>query len=716
MKKNIILSAVITAHDEGLLAHKTMQSVFAGLMKVEEAGYKYEIIVHIDNGDKATRDYFRRYKKDEKIKVFENKFRDPGSSRNYAAEKATGKYVAFLDADDLVSDNWFINAISELENSKTETIVYPEAILTFGLDLKNNVLSIQKPSYEKGKDVVIALGENRWCSVVMAKKETFIKIPYEKLGLGYSHEDYVFNIKMIEANIHQAIAKETVLFYRRSEKSRLSSSNQGHATIPYMKLFDFNSVSGLKEVLIEDFDERFRNRGYRAYKRIRNNNFLNFFITPVAKTTLRILNNRSNSTQKIPKFVLEEWKKMNKIELQLYPHKWLVNKVLLYAAENQIAVGNMYLKLVKQIKNKKFDYVFIVPWVVRGGADKVMFNYIKALHELYGWNIMIITTLPAENWWNKNLPDYVDFVDFGNKTQFLSLEQQETLFTRLIVQSRCKRLHIINSEYGYDWARKHLGLLGNNYEINTSLFCGEFIPGSDLKGVFSYDDPYLLSIYDKVKNVFTDNETIIKKTVEHNGFSEEKFKAHYQPVGDIKIVKPKNGLINKDKLRILWASRVVPTKLPNLVAEIGKGLDPKKFQIDIYGERSEEISKDIFNGIASINYKGVFNGFSSISTEKYDVLLYTALDDGIPNVILEATAAGLPIIASNDGGVGEFVKNNRTGLLIEDFLKPEAYVKVLEEILKDASRLPFYVENAQRILLSRHSWKNFVEMVKKDFF
>ena len=403
-----------------------------------------------------------------------------------------------------------------------------------------------------------------------------------------------------------------------------------------------------------------------------------------------------------------------RIETQLYPHAWLLKKTVLYEAEKQVSVGNMYLELAKAMKIMKPDYVFIVPWVVRGGADKVLFNYIKALHELYGWNFAVISTLPANNRWEKQLPEYVDFIDFGNKTQFLSPEQQESLFTKLIVQMNCKRLHIINSEYGYNWARRHLELLSNDYIVNTSLFCGEFIPGTDLEGVFSYDDPYLLNIYERVNNVFTDNKTIIRKTVEHNGFGEEKLIVHYQPVEDIKITRPKNGLVDKNRLRVLWASRVVPTKLPNLVAEIGKKLDSKKFQIDVYGEESEEVRRDIFNGISAIEYKGSFNGFSSIPTEKYDVLLYTALDDGIPNIILEATAAGLPIIASNDGGVGEFIKNEKTGLLIEDYLNPEAYVDVIKNVLKDTKKLSVYVENAQKVLLDRHSWKKFVETVKKD--
>jgi len=39
--------------------------------------------------------------------------------------------------------------------------------------------------------------------------------------------------------------------------------------------------------------------------------------------------------------------------------------------------------------------------------------------------------------------------------------------------------------------------------------------------------------------------------------------------------------------------------------------------------------------------------------------------DGIPNVILEAFAAGLPVISTNVSGIPEVVINNQTGLVVE---------------------------------------------------
>ena len=710
MSKEIMLTVGITAHSEGFLAHKTMRAVFAGLKKLDAKKYPYEIIVHIDNGTKATIEYFDRYKNEKNFRVFQNSFGDTGPSRNFIIKQAKGKYVSFLDGDDLISENWYESAIQKLEKSKEEIVVHPEAILTFGL-YQPNVLTIQEDSLNTEKDIAILVGENRWCSVLMAKKETLLKIPYRTLGSGYGHEDYVFNLDVIKANITHRIVKKTVLFYRRSDSSRLSSGNQEHVIIPYIDAFSFDKVKQFTYGLHKEHD--LKKSGYKLYKKIRSNNTLNFFITPVAKLTLKVIKHGKKIT-KIPEWIIDEWANMNSIDTLLWPYDYVMDGVTKYSAEEYINIGKTYIKVAKSVTQLP-DYVFIVPWVVRGGADKVLFNYIKALKEIHpDWHFAVITTLPANNSWANRLPDYVDFIDFGNISDGLVPPERDTLFSRVITQLRCKNLHIINSEFGYLWAREHKTLLKAKYCLNVSLFSPEFIPGTDGKGVFSYSNPYLFEIFPVVNRVFTDNATMIQRTMDENGFSDEKFKVHYQPAEDMKITPPKSELIEKRKIKILWASRVTPTKLPELVEQIGKHLNSSKFEIDVYGEKAKGVSKSLFVGVSNVHYKGTYDGFYSIPTTNYDMLLYTARDDGVPNILLEATAAGLPIIASNDGGVGEFVQNNKTGILIKDFLKPEPYVEALNKTLESPDSLPIYVKNAQKLLRERHSWEKFVEIVKKD--
>ena len=54
MSRKIDISLIITAHNEGLLAHKTMLSAFRAIEELKKEKISYEIIIHIDNGDKYT--------------------------------------------------------------------------------------------------------------------------------------------------------------------------------------------------------------------------------------------------------------------------------------------------------------------------------------------------------------------------------------------------------------------------------------------------------------------------------------------------------------------------------------------------------------------------------------------------------------------------------------------------------------------------------------
>ena len=466
--KRYDLTVAITAHNEGLVAHKTMRSILEATKRLEEKNISFEILVHIDNGNQETLDYFDTYKNNSNVLIFKNKFGDLGSSRNFLVQKASGEYISFLDADDLVSDNWLLIAYQTIKESPFEIVIHPEAVLNFGLNVPS-VLTIQKESRDKDNDTVVMIGENRWCSVVMGKKETFLRVPYHKLGDGYGYEDYIFNAETLKLKISHKIAKETVLFYRRSGSSMLSTNNLNSFIIPHVGLFDIESLqAAFPKNTKSNIKTPLKTRGYALYKKIRNNNFLNFFITPPAKLTLKLLGKyeKLNTINSLPDFLYERWIKINQIDTQLYPYKDLVKNTSMYKPEMHIAIGKTFIDITSRIKNYNPNYIFIVPWIVRGGGDKVLLNTIKALKEIHPtWTFSVISTLLSDNIWAKKLPEYVDFIDFGNSKNSLTDYESDILFSRLITQLNCKNLHIINSEFAYLWAIRHKILLQKKYNL-----------------------------------------------------------------------------------------------------------------------------------------------------------------------------------------------------------------------------------------------------------
>jgi glycosyltransferase involved in cell wall biosynthesis len=66
----------------------------------------------------------------------------------------------------------------------------------------------------------------------------------------------------------------------------------------------------------------------------------------------------------------------------------------------------------------------------------------------------------------------------------------------------------------------------------------------------------------------------------------------------------------------------------------------------------------------------------------FDAFVVLGQDQGSPNALLEALAAGLPCIANDDGGTGEQVVHEVTGLLLPD-RTPETIAPAIVRLLSD---------------------------------
>ena len=98
--------------------------------------------------------------------------------------------------------------------------------------------------------------------------------------------------------------------------------------------------------------------------------------------------------------------------------------------------------------------------------------------------------------------------------------------------------------------------------------------------------------------------------------------------------------------------------------------------------------------------------------EEYDVYLYTAQTDGIPNILLEITALGLPIVATNEGGVSDLIENEKNGRLV-NLNDIKGYVEALRDVVENKKNLE-YVKKAQAKVKARHNWSKYKNIIKKD--
>jgi glycosyltransferase involved in cell wall biosynthesis len=85
-----------------------------------------------------------------------------------------------------------------------------------------------------------------------------------------------------------------------------------------------------------------------------------------------------------------------------------------------------------------------------------------------------------------------------------------------------------------------------------------------------------------------------------------------------------------------------------------------------------------------------------------DILVLTSDWEGTPNVILEAMASGLPVVATSVGGVSEIVVDGQTGYLV-DAWDENGLVDAILDLVENAERREAFGRAGREFVTSRHA-------------
>lgn len=168
-----------------------------------------------------------------------------------------------------------------------------------------------------------------------------------------------------------------------------------------------------------------------------------------------------------------------------------------------------------------------------------------------------------------------------------------------------------------------------------------------------------------------------KALLERNGVSAEKIVVSHHGLSQTYTPASANGQrpdVRQRPLRVAFLGRLDPTKGLEILIHALQGLPTADVQLDIYGivqsEDGETYRRHLEATAAAdrrISFHVPVPGDQVISTlRNYHVLVVPSqlLETG-PLVVLEAFAAGIPVVGSNLGGVAEWVEHGVNGLLVE---------------------------------------------------
>lgn len=159
--------------------------------------------------------------------------------------------------------------------------------------------------------------------------------------------------------------------------------------------------------------------------------------------------------------------------------------------------------------------------------------------------------------------------------------------------------------------------------------------------------------------------------------------SNYKELTDVKIQVPKSKY-EKEKLRFVFLSSMRNLKgIRTLIEAFCNVKDlGYKISLDFFGPIKEDFDQELLEKIRKtegMDYCGEVKNENVLSViQEYDVFVFPTecKHEGFPAVLVEAQAAGLPVIASNVSDNPEIIKNGENG-----YIFAAGDVKQLENVL-----------------------------------
>lgn len=388
------------------------------------------------------------------------------------------------------------------------------------------------------------------------------------------------------------------------------------------------------------------------------------------------------------------------IEPSLEPSRFFGDRVESYTVPwIRAASGAAYRRLARQCP-RDVDAVLLVPWLKPGGADLGTIHHANYLTRELGCKVLVIATEPAASPWADRLPEGAKLLEAGRELAQLHFAKGDDalVLARLLLQLAPKSTHIIGSRVAWDAVSRFGLALNQCTTIYASLFCDEV----DTDGVpDGYAVRYLAGCAPHLRRVFSDNRFYPREWSRRMGVDPAIFRLVRFPAPDVAPRRPEAAAA---PVRMLWAGRLDRQKrvdvLEHLVART------REFRWDIHGRSVVPgHASDIRNITRAENavLHGEYRRFSEIVTPEHSCFIYTSQWDGMPNVILEAAAAGLPIVAPDVGGISEFLP---AGCLIGAVDDIEGYVARIRTLVSSDVERNRQLD-AQYAALAERTWASF---------
>ena len=207
------------------------------------------------------------------------------------------------------------------------------------------------------------------------------------------------------------------------------------------------------------------------------------------------------------------------------------------------------------------------------------------------------------------------------------------------------------------------------------------------------------------------NSIGVRDFAAERGFPEEKLKVIPNSFDPTLFHFTRHRYNHGEPFKILYLGRINPQKGLEYLMDAAAQLKSRNrlFLIDLTGKADAPYRNRLGKQIEKLGLKSVVSWEPPVKHTRvpgllaqYNALILPSLWEGMPNVIMEAFASGLPVIATRIGGTKDLVVHEQTGLLADPADSSELAEKI-GYAMDNYEKMQELAESAREHLLSTYS-------------
>lgn len=232
--ENIDLSIIVPAYNSSDYIKECISSVL-----MQKTSYNYELIVINDGSKDDTLEKINLFKENKHLKIITQENKGFSGARNRGIDESLGKYIMFLDSDDLLCENSIEKLIKTAKEKKADIV--QGSYYTFNKN--GNKFYTNITPTEKNKE--ISVPGFPWGKVYKAKLFEKVRFP-----LDFWYEDTIVNYLLARLSNKYVAISDYVYGYRINEKGITFTSKKSKKVLDTYwiieEMIDLSKNIGLK--------------------------------------------------------------------------------------------------------------------------------------------------------------------------------------------------------------------------------------------------------------------------------------------------------------------------------------------------------------------------------------------------------------------------------------------------------------------------------------